>query len=142
MKRFRGKTIDGGWVKGGLVPGSREDMYCIVTGAGAYAFVPVFAETVGQGTGLTDRSGREVFEGDIVETVRLGGISKSRFRSRVVIEAHGSAPCLVARRLDAYADTPDGPQPVFLRPEDLPAVLAAGVVIGNRHDNPELLKFW
>lgn len=47
------------------------------------------------------------------------------------------AACFVARRLDAYADTPDGPQPVFLRPEDLPLVLATGLVVGNVHDNPD-----
>lgn len=115
---FRGKDIAGNWHYG--VPLVFTEDYVCITAPHTYnkAVIP---ETVGQYTGLTDKNGRKIFEGDIVKYGDT--VHKVVFEQRNGTAYFG----LVYSGLETLP---------FGNYQDLRQI----EVIGNIHDNPELLK--
>lgn len=89
---------------------------------GYYTHTRVNPETVGQYTGQTDKNGKRIFEGDILEFADNGGAE-----SRFVVGMHDSGTWV------AQWTGGDGYFTVSI-------VCPIMVVVGNIHDNPELLE--
>lgn len=133
---FRGKRTDNGeWVCGYYTKAryflNKKEMHiifepdveafphCEFTG-----YEEVLPETVGQYTGLTDKNGVRIFEGDIVHCV-----SKLDSADMVIIFECGQFRMILAEKYHEY-QTNVGYYDINCFAKE---------VIGNIHDNPELL---
>lgn len=119
--KFRGKAkLDGKWWFGNLVPKDTRGRTQINNPEHGGCF-DIDPETVGQFTGLRDKSGKEIYEGDIVRTLvsRLNATKNKKYRNFVI-------------RYDAPQFW-NGYDSILMRPMYME-------VIGNIYDNPELLK--
>ena len=114
---FRGKDIAGNWHYG--VPLVFTEDYVCMTAPHTYN-KKVESSTVGQYTGLTDKNGKKIFEGDIV---------KGHWNTVFVV-------CFDECYLQFSAKTVDG----CTRDIDYYGNSDSFEVIGNIHDNLELLK--
>ena len=120
---FRGKRTDNGeWIEGSLLGidwCDKPSTYSIAPNTPVSVFYSVIPETVGQYTGLTDKNGVRIFEGDIVSLVKHDGLIYKvvYVPCRYELVNSKGVNCFV---LDIY------------KSENIE-------VIGNIHDNPELL---
>ena len=126
---FRGKRVDNGEWFYGFYGKSGEKAYIIYDNDIAVAYISmkeVIPETVGQYTGLTDKNGTKIFEGDIIKAQDdiFGSPFCDGITGKVVYEE------------SAYFIEPQNPY----ESEYLFNECAVYEVIGNIHDNPELLK--
>lgn len=83
--------------------------------------------TIGQYTGLKDKNGKRIFEGDIVGT--------DIKRPYLIVEFRDG--CFMFNCNDGGKDYYDIMLPIFEEPQ---TKYEFGEVIGNIHDNPELLE--
>lgn len=119
---FRGKRIDNGeWVEGSFVNlwmVNYKKYQPLITDNKAISY-EIDPETIGQYTGLTDKNGKRIFEGDIV---RLYGGEEYEWVAKVGMKS-GCWVVFSENDWDFLA--------VNIKPCE---------VIGNTHDNPELLR--
>ena len=128
---FRGKRIDNGeWVEGTYLHlNIGRDFICggaVWIGTLQPCKEEVIPKTVGQYTGLTDKNGKKIFEGDILSTEN-GTFSNT-----------GMGHILLYRGMwtSFYGQDALGID-CF---DELHTVCSAREIIGNIHDNPELLE--
>lgn len=124
---FRGKRIDNGkWEYGDLMRDNVGGSYVFPNEAeNLYLEYEVDPATVGQYSGLTDKNGEKIFEGDIIEDCnnRIGYVAWLPQECGYVVVWEKSDSRLGHRNRGSgyYQDTTIS-------------------VIGNIHDNPELVK--
>ena len=120
--KFRGKDISGSWVHGYYIGQSTiikaEDVKYDFGWIDESEVTEVVTKTIGQFTGLTDRKGKEIYEGDIVaNSDELG-----------VVQYLDATFCVNRTPLSDYF---------------MGTAYSSGItnlqVIGNIHDNPELV---
>lgn len=117
-----GSPVDSNWVEGYGVCMGKGDFSVIYAGSPVEKF-PVYTDTVGQFTGLTDKNGKKIFEGDICRNTRTGEI--------VSVKWHGTMAGFVWNKRKGKSHLYDFGE--LFRAYD------KYEVIGNIHDNPELL---
>lgn len=130
---FRGKTDSGDWIYGYyvlandisqiFVPFPQEDKEFFKNSeyekiGGRYK--DVISETVGQYTGMEDKNGKKIFEGDIIYRDWFGGLTYQVVYDDLYASFFGETT-----KGDFTTFNGDG---------------GSFVIIGNIHDNPELMS--
>ena len=130
---FRGKRADNGeWVEGDVLQTryhSGHIEYQIMPQTPVSSAVPVLPETVGQYTGLTDRNGKRIFEGDICKFKRFNDVHIGKVVFNVTT---ASFIMWYQPIVGAYGEK--ATQKMLL------SVCDNIEVVGNIHDNPELME--
>lgn len=137
---FRGKRTDNGeWVEGSLIQFEPKSVILFKSKETDVAFIfdeafpshlveVVITETVGQYTGLTDKNGKKIFEGDIVkrEFTLYHSEKKKTRETQIGVVTYSDIDC------GFYLEKACN----LRKPWDGDTL----EIIGNIHDNPELLK--
>ena len=129
---FRGKRTDNGeWVEGFYIvignPFTKDGLpmrHCIAVDKTCF-YYEVDPATVGQFTGLCDKNGNKIFEGDIVTRYKENFL--------VIFDDAIYSACFGLFGKDRY-----GERTFFSFDFSEPSIALA--VIGNIHDNPELME--
>lgn len=128
---FKAQNVNGVWVCGNFSIlkkkiGNVDAGSYISNSAGEPFAYKIRPETVSQFTGLKDKNGKKIFEGDIVEIIEIdafGNLDWNRLKGKVMFSE------------GAWLVTDNGSFAIPLWSE-----INEIEVIGNIHENPELLE--
>lgn len=120
---FRGKRVDSGELVYGWLC-RVGDKYANIVEKGTEVLYSVSTKTIGQYTGLTDRNGKKIFEGDCFKTYCAGLPVYKHIVGYYPEHFAFMARCIKMNTVHYLSD---------YRP-------SAIEVIGNIYDNPELLE--
>lgn len=126
--KFRGKQITtGNWLYGDLIHDNQKGCYIYPTDAeGLYKENKVNSKTLGQFTGVYDKNGKEIYEGDILDTTVFDCFDNDT-QHKLQVSWFGTE--FVGENEDEAWNL----QWLCGQDDEIE-------VIGNTHDNPELLK--
>ena len=128
---YKAKRIDDGrWIKDSSIMRQKDG----TVNLGSWVIIPVIPDTVCRSVGIPDKSGEDLFTGDIVCVCN----SEEHYSRKLVITFEDGAFCL---RIPGTTDFGDA---VTFR-DALDQAMQKGTVpvyekLGNIFDNPELLK--
>lgn len=118
--KFRGKRVDNGeWVYGYLMGIDADNIAYIGYDE---RVSQVIAETVGQFTGLHDKNGKEIYEGDIASFYH----HHKKYKGFIGVDTYNHFCIYNIKCSDRWSFHIESAM--------------RGKIIGNIHDNPELLK--
>jgi uncharacterized phage protein (TIGR01671 family) len=129
---MNGEKVPSNWVYGGIFQGTGD--FSVIYGADKENFTgadlgkhTVYTDTVGQYTGLTDKNGKKIFEGDIHEIENFFFVVKyGKYRDyETGKDGYGWYFEYIHRK---GCEGFDGTENEYVN------------IIGNIHDNPELLE--
>ena len=130
--KFRGKRLDNGeWVVGSYIEAENRDRsiaHQIVPYKAGLVVREVDPATVGQYTGLKDKNGKEIYEGDVIRSP----LSEDKTRPHRIFYHTGNAAFMGA--------LVDRKELCYLRLDQDWIYKFGKEVISNIHDNPEFLK--
>ena len=158
-KLFRGKRVDNGeWVYGYYIRygfNGQEKEYIVPSYASALYAIEVIPETVGQYTWLTDNNANKIFEGDIIKAKHYyqGDLNDNEFLEKKIRNAYGKKiegnvfykEYTYLRNYIVEYSSKKGTWIGRNGSDQHPLISLrnfyhCGEVIGNIHDNPELLE--
>ena len=124
--KLDGTPVESKWVYGGICQ-FNEDRSIIYQTEPEFQKYSVYTDTVGQYTGLKDKNGRQIFEGDIVRLFNRNGQEIMSY----VVEWYSDCSMFVLDCID------------FDMGFDMDFTVFYGdefEIVGNIHDNPELVR--
>lgn len=128
---FRGNRVDNGELIEGFYAKSGDRTFILIDNDFAVGYVimkEVYPESVGQYTGLTDKNGKRIFEGDIVRFDYVNDDGNDADEDFLIIFANGAFCAQYFGNIKCAPNTFDE------------IVINECYVVGNKWDNPELLE--
>ena len=134
--RFRGKTLKGEWIVGDLMRtnGQTGDGWAIQyeDPESGWMMEDVRVGTIGQFTGLHDKDGRDIYEGDLVEMMRTPEKMRRRVMTRHIVNSWSVCDWIFESLTkevlgQSMANHSDFDSYRF-------------TVVGNIHDNPDMVQ--
>ena len=152
--KFRGKNCKGEWLVGEIIS-LNNHKYIAPEDGDWFDFIPwvpnnvfhapdsdeyeVDQETIGQFTGLKDIHDNDIYEGDIIQHMWKATVGRGKNKHEELQPVSGSKPKVISFQMGAFGYI-NQKETKFMEEEWLPMLDWECEVIGNIHDNPELLN--